>query len=268
MCQTTKKLFFIGCFTLWSLCSWGQNEIHFESISTCAVLEASSSIEATRKKAIQALKVKALQDAGVAELITSNQYLEVNNNEVSNTDKYYESTFSDLRGEVSAFSLLKFTQSIGEGGEILICAHANVSVIKYEELERVGPKFQVLGLQNRYKSLERLSFNLSVNQDGYFWVFLIDDQENYSLLYPTNQNHDNFILKDNSKLLPGSTVYWQLNTNGKAEEKNALLVVGHHENIPINAKAISDFNDWAKWYKELDYIKKSKQIFNFIIYRP
>jgi len=268
MYQTTKKLFFVGCFTLWSVYSWGQKEIHFESISTCAVLEASSSVETTRKKAIQALKVKALQDAGVAELITSNQYLEVNNNELSNTDKYYESTFSDLRGEVSAFSLLKFTQSIGEGGEILICAHANVSVIKYEELERVGPKFQVLGLQNRYKSLERLSFNLSVNQDGYFWVFLIDDQENYSLLYPTNQNQDNFILKDNRKLLPGSSVYWQLNTNGKAEEKNALLVVGHHENIPINANAISNFNDWAKWYKELNHRKKSKQLFNFIIYRP
>ena len=192
----------------------------------------------------------------------------MNNNEVSNTDKYYESTFSDLRGEVSAFSLLKFTQSIGEGGEILICAHANVSVIKYDELEREGPKVQVLGLQNRYQSSDLLSFNLSVNQDGYFWVFLIDDQENYSLLYPTNQNQDNFILKDNNKFLPGSSVYWQLNTNGKAEEKNALLVVGHHENIPINAEAISNFNDWANWYKELDHRKKSKQIFNFIIYRP
>jgi len=143
-----------------------------------------------------------------------------------------------------------------------------VSVIKYDELEREGPKVQVLGIQNRYQSSDLLSFNLSVNQDGYFWVFLIDDQENYSLLYPTNQNQDNFILKDNNKFLPGSSVYWQLNTNGKAEEKNALLVVGHHENIPINAEAISDFNDWAKWYKELDYIKKSKQIFNFIIYRP
>ena len=268
MFQQTKRLFLFSCFTLLSISSWAQKEIHFDSISTCSVLEPSSSVETTREKAIQALKVKALQDAGVAELITSNQYLEVNNNEVSNKDKYYESTFSDLRGEVSAFALLNFSQSIGEGGEILICAHANVSVIKYDELDREGPKIQVLGLQNRYQSSDRLSFNLSINQDGYFWVFLIDDQENYSLLYPTAQKQDNFILKDKRISLPGDAVYWQLNTNGVSEEKNALLIIGHHENIAISPETVSNFNDWASWYKKLDYRKKSKQVFNFIIYRP
>lgn len=268
MFQKIRVRFFFICFSLFAINVWAQNEITYESISSCITLVPTLSVEQAREKAIQEVKVKALQESGISELITNDQYLAVSISDNNNNEKYYESTFSEIRGEISSFTLNNFTQTIGEGGEILICADANVSIIKYDDYERNGPKVEVSGIRNRYKSLELLDFTVRANKDGYIWIFLVDNNENYTLLFPENPKQMNVIFKDKSISLPNEEVYWQLNTNEIIEEKNSILIVVSDENIPISSATITNFNNWATWYKKLDYRKKNKYIFNFTIYNP
>ena len=265
--QTTR--FFLFLFCLNGLSSYGQKEVSFKEISTCEVLSNKSSVAKTRSKALTAIKVMALQKAGVSEIITSNQYLEVENSSIVQSDAFYESTFSDIKGEISSFEILGFDQHIGEAGEILICAKAKVSVIKYDDLERDISPLNVTGINTRYKSNENLSFQVTSSKETYFWIFLIDEQQNYILLYPTKAPENNLIKPYNSLTIPdNSKEKWSLSTSKSDEEKNSILIVTHNTNISADKNTISDFNSWAKWYKKLNYKNKTKQIFNLIIFDP
>jgi len=268
MCQLTNKKALLLVFFLCYSIVYAQKEISFEKLVSCEVLNPNSSIEETREKAVIALKILALQKAGISEIITSNQYLEVKNNPITNSDAYYESTFSDLQGEISFFSPVGFEQKIGEAGEILICVSANVSVIKYEDMEREIPSVQSIGINSKYKNNELLNFKIASTKKAYCWVFFVDEKENYTLLFPTNDKQNHLITPGIFLELPDKTVKWVLNTTSADQEKNSILIVTHPSDIPVKNNSVNNFNSWANWYKQLDFRKKTKQIFNFLIYAP
>lgn len=245
-----------------------QKEVKLNDLSACAPLKFNQTIEEARQEAIFNVKLVALQEAGVSELITSNQFFDVKKGSSTDRDAYYETTFADLKGEISKFELLSFNQTVGSSGEVNICVKANASVIKFDNEPKDRINLIVDGLDARYKNGDPISMKITSPKSAYYWVFLIDGEGNYSLLYPQNSQQPNFLASNQTVSLPDKSVYWNVNTTKKQGEKNSLLLVSYPENASINPASITDFNSWASWYNQFNYMSRSKQIKNFLIFNP
>jgi hypothetical protein len=68
-----------------------------------------------------------------------------------NKDKFYESTSSDIKGEVVKFDLIGYTQTVGSTGEILICAQAKVDVLKHDLQRNNIGSLDLSGISDKYK---------------------------------------------------------------------------------------------------------------------
>jgi len=261
---TTKPLYFL--IFLFSIIALGQKTKSFDQIEGCSVLGQNMTIEEAREKAIVNLKLIAFQRAGIGEEITSNVYYEVKKTTTQNKDKYYESSFSEMKGEITFFEVIDFSQKIGENNEILICAKAKVEVVAFDNQRQNKVNITLMGLEQNYKNNSQLHFNLKGNKPHLFWVFLIDKDENYHLLYPRSSKQEHVLPLLEPLYLPNSLEEeWVLQTN-LSEEKNSILIVSAKEEGG-EAKEISDFNQWAFWYKSLPFNSRKKEVFNFIIYQ-
>lgn len=263
MYQPITKLLLI--LLLLPIAVQGQQAKSFEQLEGCSVLGPGMTIEQAQEKAITNLKLEAFQRAGIGEELTSNAYYEVKKSSTQNKDKYFESSFSEIKGEITFFKLIDFSQKMGENNEIIVCAKANVEVVAFEEENSNKATINLEGLSQNYKSNSPLSLSINANKDHYFWVFLIDKNENYMLLYP-RENSDAHQLGVNTNFLlpvPGEE-QWVLETE-LSEEKNSLLIVSAQEKGG-NPEQISDFNRWSQWYKSLPFNSRKKQVYNFLIY--
>ncbi len=265
--QKTRLPLFVF-FILVSFNLVSQKEVRLNDLSACAVLHSNETVEDARKAAIFNVKLVALQEAGVSELITSNQFFDVKKGSTTDKDTYYETTFADLKGEISKFNVISFDQSVGSTGEVNVCVKANVSVVKFDSEPKDRINLLVEGVDSRYKNGDPISMKISSPKSAYFWVFLIDGEGNYSLLYPQSSQQSNLLNVNQPISLPDKSVYWHVNTKLKQGEKNGLLLVSYPENVSINAAQITDFNSWANWYNQLNYMSRAKQIKNFLIFNP
>ncbi|MFD3294076.1 DUF4384 domain-containing protein [Aquirufa sp. KTFRIE-69F] len=265
MFQLKNKIAFL-LFVSISFNLVSQKEVRLNNLSACAVLQQNQTIEEARKSAIFNVKLLALQEAGISEVITANQFFDVKKGSSSDKDEYYESTFADLKGEISKFTIRSFDQSVGETGEVNICVRADISVMKFD-VEPLGKtNLLVEGLSSRYKNGDPIFVKISSPNPVYYWVFLIDGDGKYSLLYPFNNQQSNFIESNKIISLPEKSFNWNVTTSNKEGEKNGLLFVSYPQNVSISTQQITDFNSWASWYNQLDYTKRSKQIKNFLIF--
>jgi hypothetical protein len=246
--------------------SYSQKVIQIDKIEGCQVLYPNLTIEEAQFKAVTQAKINALQEAGIAEQISSNQYYEVERSVRVNKDKFYESTTSDIKGEIVKFNLLEYKQSVGSTGEILICAQINVSVLKHDISKINSNNLEFSGIQDKYKKGEPIEFRLKSSSDLFYWVFLIDSDEKYQLIYPMTKYESNSILKNQEIILPNSKDYkWNVDTT-KSEELNSILVVYSNINYLIDNK-INDFNSWSDWFQKMEYSSRNKIIKPFKIYK-
>jgi hypothetical protein len=264
--KTSHRLLTLFILVSFNLIS--QKEVRLSDLSACAVLHSNETVEEARKAAVFNVKLVALQEAGISELITSNQFFDVKKGSSTDKDTYYESTFADLKGEISRFDIISYNQSVGETGEVNVCVKANVSVVKFDAEPKDRINLLVEGVDSRYKNGDPISMKITSPKSAYYWVFLIDGEGNYSLLYPQNIQQPNLLASNQAVSLPDKSVYWNVNTMHKQGEKNSLLLVSYPENAAINPAQITDFNSWASWYNQLNYTSRSKQIKNFLIFNP
>ncbi|MHA8095678.1 DUF4384 domain-containing protein [Aquirufa antheringensis] len=267
MFQLKNKIAFL-LFVSISFNLVSQKEIRLNNLSACSVLQQNQTIEESRKAAIFNLKLLALQEAGVSELITANQFFDVKKGSNSDKDEYYESTFADLKGEISKFTILSFDQSVGATGEVNVCVRADINVIKFDLEPLSKTNLLVEGINSRYKNGDPIFVKISSPSPVFYWVFLIDADGNYSLLHPLDITQSNFIDSNKMISLPEKSFNWNVTTSNKEGEKNGLLFISYPKNVSISTQQITDFNSWASWYNQMDYTKRSKQIKNFLIFNP
>lgn len=263
MLQTITKI--ILFLFLFPLAVQGQQTKFFEKLEGCSVLAPAMSIEQAQEKAITNLKLEAFQRAGIGEELTSNSYYEQKQSSTQNKDKYFESSFSEIKGEITFFKLIDFSQKIGENNEIVICAQAQLEVVAFEGKTSNKAIISLEGLSQNYKNNSPLSVSISANKAHYFWVFLIDKNENYMLLYPRNKSESHQLATSDDFKLPISVEeQWVLQTD-LSEEKNSLLIVSAQEK-GAKPEQLCDFNIWSLWYKSLPFNSRKKQVYNFLIY--
>lgn len=246
---------------------YSQKIFQISKIEGCQVLYPNLTIEEAQSRAIVQAKINALQEAGIGEQISSNQFYEVERGLRVNKDKFYESTSSDIKGEVVKFDLLGYSKTVGSTGEILICAQAKIDVLKHDNQRNNIGSIELSGINDKYKKGDALELKLKSNTDLYYWVFLIDSDEKYQLLYPISKLESNRISNNQEVILPNINDYkWNVDT-AKLEEINSILIVYCIENKIMGEKNISDFNSWSEWFQKLDYNSRNKIIKTFKIYK-
>lgn len=263
----TNKTLYIS-FLFFSIQNiYSQKIFQISKIEGCQVLYPNLTIEEAQSRAIVQAKINALQEAGISEQISSNQFYEVERGLRVNKDKFYESTSSDIKGEVVKFDLLGYSKTVGSTGEILICAQAKIDVLKHDNQRNNIGSIELSGINDKYKKGDALEFKLKSNTDLYYWVFLIDSDEKYQLLYPTSKLESNRISNNQEVILPNINDYkWNVDT-AKLEEINSIIIVYCNENKIMGEKNISDFNSWSEWFQKLDYSSRNKIIKTFKIYK-
>lgn len=264
--KTNKTLYIL--FIFFSIQNiYSQKIFQISKIEGCQVLYPNLTIEEAQSRAIVQAKINALQEAGISEQISSNQFYEVERGLRVNKDKFYESTSSDIKGEVVKFDLLGYSKTVGSTGEILICAQAKIDVLKHDNQRNNIGSIELSGINEKYKKGDALELKLKSNTDLYYWVFLIDSDEKYQLLYPISKLESNRISNNQEVILPNINDYkWNVDT-AKIEEINSILVVYCNENKIMGEKNISDFNSWSEWFQKLDYNSRNKIIKTFKIYK-
>lgn len=263
----TNKTLYIS-FLFFSIQNiYSQKIFQISKIEGCQVLYPNLTIEEAQSRAIVQAKINALQEAGIGEQISSNQFYEVERGLRVNKDKFYESTSSDIKGEVVKFDLLGYSKTVGSTGEILICAQAKIDVLKHDNQRNNIGSIELSGINDKYKKGDALELKLKSNTDLYYWVFLIDSDEKYQLLYPISKLESNRISNNQEVILPNINDYkWNVDT-AKLEEINSILIVYCIENKIMGEKNISDFNSWSEWFQKLDYNSRNKIIKTFKIYK-
>jgi hypothetical protein len=243
-----------------------QKVLELNNVQGCYVLKESESLEVARLNATSQAKLEALNKAGISESIKSTQVFSSSRNAFENQERFYENIQSELQGEITFFEVVDFDQSIGDNGEVMICANTNVTVLKYDNMSRVPISIEVENLDNRYKSGQPVAFDVSLSEEAYLWIFYIDKTERYSLIFPSTLQPNNFIANKNIHL-PNSFKESWIATTSETEEKNSLLFVVNKSNILKDLNGINNFNSWAKWYMNLDYTSKAIENIPILIFR-
>lgn len=245
--------------------SYSQKIIEIDKIEGCQVLYPNMTVEEAQTKAVVQAKLNALQQSGISEQISLSQIYEVERGVRVQQDKFYESTSTDVKGEIVKFNLIGYSQSVGSTGEILICAEAKIDILKHDASQR-NNNLSISGINDRYKRGDAIAFKLKSPSDLYYWVFWIDSDGNYQLIYPISKDQSNKIQKNQEVTLPNSNDYkWNVDTN-KIEEINSILIVYSNSNYLVNDNII-DFNSWSNWYQKLEYDSRNKIIMPFKIYK-
>jgi hypothetical protein len=245
--------------------SYSQKIIEIDKIEGCQVLYPNMTIEEAQTKAVVQAKLNALQESGISEQISLSQIYEVERGVRVQQDKFYESTSTDVKGEIIKFNLLNYSQSVGSTGEILICAEAKIDILKHDASQR-NNNIALSGINDRYKRGDAIAFKLKAAFDLYYWVFWIDSEGKYQLIYPISKDQSNKIKENQEVTLPNSNDYiWNVDTN-KIEEINSILIV-YSKNDYLVDNTIIDFNSWSNWYQKLEYNSRNKIIMPFKIYK-
>lgn len=245
--------------------SYSQKIIEIDKIEGCQVLYPNMTVEEAQTKAVVQAKLNALQQSGISEQISLSQIYEVERGVRVQQDKFYESTSTDVKGEIVKFNLIGYSQSVGSTGEILICAEAKIDILKHDASQR-NNNLSISGINDRYKRGDAIAFKLKSPSDLYYWVFWIDSDGKYQLIYPISKDQSNKIQKNQEVTLPNSNDYkWNVDTN-KIEEINSILIAYSNSNYLVNDNII-DFNSWSNWYQKLEYDSRNKITMPFKIYK-
>jgi len=229
----------------------------------CQTLYPNSTLEETKIKAIEQAKLYAFQEAGFQEEISISQLLRSTNTNEVQSDEFFETISSGMKGEISYFKLLDERQEIGAGGEVILCVEAKITVVQYPSN---NSKIRIPnhdGIKDTYLDGEDLIFRLKFYENGWAWVFLMDSNSNLHQIYPSSYDIYDTVNSGDWVDFPRTTrVSWILNSES-ASEKNEIIIIFSNTKQNTPPSLSMDFNDWAEWYHKIPYenrIKISKTI--------
>ena len=229
----------------------------------CQTLYPNLTLEQVKIKAIQQAKLYAFQEAGFEEEISISQLLNSTNSNEIQSDQFFETIVSGVKGEISYFELLDEKQEIGAAGEIILCVEAKITVVQYpSNLTKIkSPNLD--GIKEAYTNGEKLTFRLRFLEDGWAWVFVMDSDAVFHQIYPSSYDLSHAVNSDNWINFPRTDlVSWVLNTESIFEKNEVIIVFSNKKQNEPSALSL-DFNNWSDWYQQIAYenrIKISKPI--------
>jgi hypothetical protein len=192
--------------------------------------------ELARDRAIEEAKKKALRMAGIEEHIKVTETLAKFDANDRSTQIYNEFSSSEQRGAISDYTIVKDTQEKNSrDGKFYAVVVIDARVKKYHST--VDPEFKVnvSGLRsNGYKNGEAITFSVLPNKDGYLKVFLFENTDVASVVFPNDYElNRRFKAKEKVAFPTVGIDYTAEKSTDKKLEHNLLLFVYTKSDIPF-----------------------------------
>jgi len=189
------------------------------------------SISKARLNAIDEAKITALKMAGVEENIASFQSL-LSSQQNKDFKQYFNAQVqSEIKGSIKSIDIIEDT--------IMLINHIlsykitlNADVIKYKSISDPTFNFKIDGVKAIYNVGDNLTFNFEASQDGYLYIFNIEENE-ASFLFPNSFEKNNFISKEVLYKFPQSRVDYELTSNNTKDGVNHFLFVLTKKRYPF-----------------------------------
>jgi hypothetical protein len=189
------------------------------------------SISKARLNAIDEAKITALKMAGVEENIASFQSL-LSSQQNKDFKQYFNAQVqSEIKGSIKSIDIIEDT--------IMLINHIlsykitlNADVIKYKSISDPTFNFKIDGVKAIYNVGDNLTFNFEASQDGYLYIFNIEENE-ASFLFPNSFEKNNFISKEVLYKFPQSRVDYELTSNNTKDGVNQFLFVLTKKRYPF-----------------------------------
>jgi hypothetical protein len=198
--------------------------------------------EQAREKALEEAKKDALRKAGVSERIKSSNTVSVVAGNRESSELFSMFSNIEMEGGVTEWTFKKDAIEINSiDGQPYWNVIIDATVKKYSTMPDPEFKIDVAGLRsNGYRNGEEITFSVTPNKDGYLKIFLFENVDDASQLFPNE-------FEQNSKLQEKKTVIFSkdaigfgfdaVKTSAEKHEHNVLLFVYTKGDIPFSGTA-------------------------------
>ncbi|HEV8513357.1 MAG TPA: DUF4384 domain-containing protein [Cyclobacteriaceae bacterium] len=201
--------------------------------------------EQARSKAIDEAKLDALHKAGVQEWIQSFDYLDKREEHNKFTEFFHSVTSVQTMGNVVSWKLKREQKRIDELNnhliyEVLIDAEVKL----YQTKPDLEFQISVNGIQPLYHSSQKMQFEILPNKDGYLSVFIIDQQQAVTQLFPNEKEKENKLTATTSYRFPLSPHFdYEVFTDLK-EEQNYIFFLYTRQSIPFHGTSFDSLIEY------------------------
>jgi hypothetical protein len=192
--------------------------------------------ELAKEKAIEEAKKEALRMAGIEENLKASDVLSTI--DANNKNMQIFSSFSsiELQGAITNYTIVEDTQEKNStDGKFYAVVVIDATVKKYHST--VDPEFRinVSGLRsNGYKNGEAITFSVLPNKDGYLKVFLFENTDVASVVFPNDyEPNRRFRAKEKVAFPTVGIDYTAEKSTDEKLEHNLLLFVYTKSDIPF-----------------------------------
>ena len=200
-------------------------------------LLANISREEAREKAIEEAKKEALRRAGIEERIRATEALSTFSANEQFEQIYSSFSSVELNGAVTRYNVVKDDLEKDKGdGQWYAVVVINATVKKYATAPDPELKIEVKGLRsNGYRKGEAITFSVRPNRDGYLKIFIFENFNIASMLFP-NELEQNRVMRTGESIdfpTVGAIEYFAQKTTDQKQEHNLWVFVFTKSNIPF-----------------------------------
>lgn len=239
------KLFFIFIFIIAFKFSFAQKEIQLKNIKGSYALSDNITPEQAITKATDNAKKQALIQAGIPENVVSTDILLTSENKGKVKEYFQSLNFNEVYGNVVLNSKPIVSKKLDEFQNVVYEVSVDVTVYKYDKLGDPSFTFDVKGFQKYYKNNDKLNLEIKPNKNGYIRIFLIDEEELCTQIYPNLYEKDKIMNENETFIFPSiKGIDYALETN-KEKESNFLFIVFLKQKI--TPPSFKNANELLKW---------------------
>lgn len=214
--------------------------------------------EEAYRKALNEAKEKALREAA-GEYLASTEVLQTHN-EWQIFNSY---TLSQALGGITQYKITDqgTYKSRQQESELTVFVVIDAKVKKYDT--KIDPSFtlKIDGLQKVYGRGEKMRFSVQPYQDGYLRIFLFEDWQHASQIFPNSFDPDNRLSAGQPMELPQkSSFYMTKAETGEPVETNHLVFVFTKRDIPF--PSIPTYDNVNNWINGIELSER------FVAYYP
>jgi hypothetical protein len=193
--------------------------------------------EEARAKAIEEAKKEALRRAGVKETVRASDALTTRSTDNEYSQMFNSFSLIELSGGITDYAIVRDEQEKSSiDGKFYAVVALDAKVKKYSTVADPEFKISVNGVRSQgYKNGEALTLAVRPHKEGYLKIFLFEDTETASQVYP-NEYEKSRLLRANEAVnfptIPSIDYSIEKKTSEKLEH-NLLLLVYTKSNIPF-----------------------------------
>jgi len=241
---------------------FGQQKRKVEHVKGEWVLSDDITPIQARENAINEAKVEALRQAGVPERITASNLLYHSDKPEQMKELFESLTTVAISGEVSEFTIEKEEKKLNEHSNIVYDVWINATVLIHKAAKDDGFNFEVKGIQDKYTSPDKLTFEVKPWKDGYLTAFIIGEKESAQLFPSTSERQVKLDAQKAYSFPLSKALEYEVSTENSMEI-NYLLLFYTKEDIPFMKEPTSQ--NILKFIAGVDPAEKCLKSFSLLI---